>query len=169
MNTLKRILYEVGICVIGTYIYSLVSNQSFWEIQLPLWFWLTIIIVLTVLFYVVDYIITQYRVKRLVTDFTECAFGDSYVYTWKYKRTYTGRYNAYGYEATDIHTKTPLSEMNNGKRFICGHEVPEETIKMFIQLIIVANIDKKMGKTLQPVLEYLHWIEDSQKHKLLHL
>jgi hypothetical protein len=58
--------------------------------------------------------------------------------------------------------------MNNGKRFTCGHEVPEETIKMFIQLIIVANIDKKMGKTLQPVLEYLHWIEDSQKHSLLH-
>ena len=168
MNTLKRILYEVGICVIGTYIYSLVSNQSFWEIQLPLWFWLTIIIVLTVLFYVVDYIITQYRVKRLVTDFTECAFGDSYVYTWKYKRTYTGHYNAYGYEATDIHTKIPLSEMNNGKRFVCGHEVPEETIKMFIQLIIVANIDKKKGKTLKPVLEYLHWTEDSQKHSLLH-
>ena len=31
MNTLKRILYEVGICVIGTYVYSLVSNQSFWN------------------------------------------------------------------------------------------------------------------------------------------
>lgn len=29
MNILKRILYEVGICVIGTYVYSLVSNQSF--------------------------------------------------------------------------------------------------------------------------------------------
>ena len=154
MNTLKRILYEVGVCAIGTYVYSLVSNQSFWKIQLPLWMWLTIFVVLTV--------------KRLITDFTECVFGDSYVYTWKYKRTYTGRYNAYGYEATDIHTKIPLSEMNNGKRFVCGHEVPEETIKMFIQLIIVANIDKKTGKTLQPVLEYLHWIEDSQKHSLLH-
>ena len=94
MNALKRILYEVGICVIGTYIYSLVSNQSFWKIQLPLWVWLTIFVVLTVLFYVVDYFITQYKVKRLITDFTECVFGDSYVYTWKYKRTYTGRYKA---------------------------------------------------------------------------
>jgi hypothetical protein len=58
--------------------------------------------------------------------------------------------------------------MNNGKRFTCGHEVPEETIKMFVQLIIIANVDKKMGETLKPVLEYLHWIEDSQKHSLLH-
>lgn len=80
MNTLKRILYEVGICVIGTYVYSLVSNQSFWKIQLPLWMWLTIFVVLTVLFYVVDYFITQYRVKRLITDFTECVFGDSYIH-----------------------------------------------------------------------------------------
>jgi len=43
-----------------------------------------------------------------------------------------------------------------------------DTIKMFIQLIIVANIDKKMGKTLMPVLDFLHWVENSQYHKLLH-
>ena len=49
-----------------------------------------------------------------------------------------------------------------------GHEVPEETIKMFIQLILIANIDKKMEEKLRPVLEYLHWTENSQYHNLLH-
>ena len=58
--------------------------------------------------------------------------------------------------------------MNNNRIITCGHEVPEETIKMFIQLILIANIDKKMGEQLQPTLEYLNWVENSQYHKLLH-
>lgn len=67
----------------------------------------------------------------------------------------------------DSHKKS-LSEMNNERVFTCGHEVPEDTIKLFIQLIIITNVDKKMGKKLLPLLEYLHWTEDSQRHNLLH-
>ena len=58
--------------------------------------------------------------------------------------------------------------MNKGKILEYGHEVPEETIKMFIQLILIASIDKKMRNKLTPVLEYLHWTENSQYHNLLH-
>ena len=58
--------------------------------------------------------------------------------------------------------------MSNETVHTCGHEVPENTIKLFIQLIMIASIDKKMTKQLKPVLEYLNWLEDSQKHQLLH-
>ena len=67
----------------------------------------------------------------------------------------------------DSHKKT-LSEMNNERVHTCGHEVPEDTIKLFIQLIIITNVNKKMGKKLFPLLEYLHWTENSQRHNLLH-
>ena len=64
--------------------------------------------------------------------------------------------------------KKTLSEMNNGNTITFGHEVPETTIKMIIQLLIIANVDKKMGKQLKNVIEYLYWTEDSSKHTLLH-
>ncbi len=47
--------------------------------------------------------------------------------------------------------------MNNGKTITFGHEVPETTIKMIIQLLIIANVDKKKGAKLKNVLEYLYW------------
>ena len=58
--------------------------------------------------------------------------------------------------------------MNNERVHTCGHEVPEDTIKLFIQLIIIINVNKKMGKKLLPLLEYLHRTENSQCHNLLH-
>ena len=58
--------------------------------------------------------------------------------------------------------------MNNDRTITLGHEIPEETIKMIIQLLIIANIDKKKGSQLKNVLKYLDWTEDSSKHQLLH-
>ena len=58
--------------------------------------------------------------------------------------------------------------MNNERVVTIGHEVPEETIKMILQLWLIGSMDKKMGERLKPVLEYLNWVEDSQKHQLLH-
>ena len=58
--------------------------------------------------------------------------------------------------------------MNNDKTITFGHEIPEETIKMIIQLLVIANVDKKRGIQLKSVIEYLYWTEDSTKHNLLH-
>lgn len=79
-----------------------------------------------------------------------------------------GRYSVYGYEPTEIRTKKSLSEMNNERVHTCGHEVPEDTIKLFIQLTIIINVNKIMGKKLFPLLRYLHWTENLQRHNLLH-
>ena len=168
MKSVKEICFGVVVTLIATYVYNIVTNTNLWNVHIPIWMCVSIIIGIAMLYYAIRLAVTQYRIRTFISEFTECAFGDSYVYTWKYQHSRNGRYSAYGYEATDIHIKKPSSETNNRKIVMYGHDIPEETIKMFIQLIVVANIDKKMGKTLTPVLEYLHWTEDSQKHKLLH-
>lgn len=56
--------------------------------------------------------------------------------------------------------------MNNEHTITFGHKVPEETIKMFIQLELIIMVDKRIGNTLLPVLEYLNWTENNQKYPL---
>lgn len=161
------ILGVISSLIASGIIYSL--TQSFvWNFPFPLWAWLCISLSIFILIYAIRRIVLWYKVRNFISEFTESSFGDSYVYTWRYKRSRKGNYSAYGYEATDIRTKKPISEMNNDKTITFGHEIPEETIKMIVQLLMIANIDKKMGKQLNNVLEYLYWTEDSSKHSLLH-
>lgn len=167
-DTIKGIIIGIVSSLIASGIMYFITKQLLWNLALPIWLWLVISLGIVLLIYIIRIAIREYRVYNLITEFTEGRFGDSFVYTWRYKRSKNGFYSAYGYEATDIHTKKPLDEMNNDRVHTCGHEVPEETIKMFIQLILIANIDKKMEEKLRPVLEYLHWTENSQMHQLLH-
>ena len=167
-DTLKGIIIGVISSLIASGIIYAITESFVWEFPLPLWIWLCISLGLLVLIYAIRKIVICYKVKNFISEYTEGAFGDSYVYTWKYKRTRKGQYSAYGYEATDIRTKTPIAELKDEKNFIPGHEVPETKIKMIIQLLIIANVDKKNGATLKSVLEYLYWTEDSSKHRLLH-
>ena len=167
-DTFKGIIIGVISSLIASGIIYAITESFVWEFPLPLWIWLCISVGVLAVIYIVQKIILWFKVKKLISEFTEASFGDSYVYTWKYKRSRKGRYSAYGYEATEIRTKKPLAEMNNERTLTFEHEVPEEKIKMIIQLLIIANIDKKMGKQLNNVLEYLYWTEDSSKHTLLH-
>lgn len=166
MNYFKDII----IGVIGgliTFCITLTLTET-WDIQLPLWIWLIVLVGVLVLSYAIHYMILRNRIKKIISQFTESTFGDSFVYTWKYKKSSNGYYSAYGYEPTEIRTKKSLSEMNNERVYTCGHEVPEDTIKLFIQLIVIINVNKTMGKKLLPLLKYLQWTENSQLHNLLH-
>ena len=133
-----------------------------------MWIWLCVSFVIFILIYIVRLVVVWCKVRNFILEFTEASFGDSYVYTWEYKRSRKGQYSAYGYEATNIRTKKLFTEMNNDRTITFGHEIPEETIKMLIQLLIIANVDEKRGGQLKNVLDYLYWIEDSRKHTLLH-
>ena len=167
-DTFKGIIIGIISSLIASGIVYAITESFVWNFSLPLWIRLCISVGVLAVIYIVQKIILWFKVKKLISEFTEASFGDSYVYTWKYKRSRKGRYSAYGYEATEIRTKKPLAEMNNEKTATFGHEVPETTIKMIIQLLIIANVDKKMGKQLKNVIEYLYWTEDSSKHPLLH-
>lgn len=63
--------------------------------------------------------------------------------TWKFKRSRHGYYRAYRYEATDIHTRKPIVDMNNERVVTIGHEVPEETMKMILKLWLIASMNKR--------------------------
>lgn len=167
-DTLKGILIGIVSGLITSGIVYAITEQFIWNMSLPLWIWLAFTSGLALLIYLVRVAVREYRIYNLISEFTEGRFGDSYEYTWRFKRSKYGIYRAYGYEATDIHTKRPLAEMNNERVVTFGHEVPEETIKMILQLWLIGSMDKKMGERLKPVLEYLNWVEDSQKHSLLH-
>lgn len=165
---MKEISKGVISSLIATVVIYAINKLFAWDFSFPLWIWLCISVGVLAVIYIVQKIILWFRVKKLISEFTEATFGDSYIYTWKYKRSKKGQYSAYGYEATDIRTKKPISEMNNDKTITFGHEIPEETIKMIIQLLVIANVDKKRGIQLKSVIEYLYWTEDSTKHNLLH-
>ena len=70
-------------------------------------------------------LILLHKIRDVISEYTEGTFGDSYVYTWEFKRNRKGQYNVYGYEATKIALKKPLAELSNEHIFTCGHEVPE--------------------------------------------
>lgn len=167
-DTFKGIIIGVISSLIASGIIYAITESFVWSFTLPLWIWLCISLSIFLLTYTIRKVVICCKVKNFISEFTEGSFGNSYVYTWKYKRCRKGEYSAYGYEATDIHTKKPLAEMNNDRTITLGHEIPEETIKMIIQLLIIANIDKKKGSQLKNVLKYLDWTEDSSKHQLLH-
>lgn len=167
-DTVKGIIIGIISGLITSGIVYAITEKFIWNVSMPLWIWLAITAGIAFVIYITRIIITEYRVYNFISEFTEGRFGDSYEYTWKFKRSKYGVYKAYGYEATEIRLKKSLAEMNNEKVNTFGHEVPEETIKMILQLWLVASMDKKMGERLKPVLEYLNWVENSQYHNLLH-
>lgn len=61
--------------------------KEIWDIQLPLWIWLIVLVGVFGLGYAIYRLFLWYRVRRIISEFTESAFGDSFVYTWKYKKT----------------------------------------------------------------------------------
>ena len=164
MNTLKGIIIGVFSSLIAAgIIYITTKYSTIWSMMLPLWLWIVITMVSLLFLSIGYFIVNKLRFRKLVFEFTEGSFGNSYVYTWNYKRSKDSKYSAFGYEATDIHTKIPLSEMNNEKVFTYGHQVPEETIKLCIQLLLIAKIDKRIGKDITSLLDYMSWIVESQK------
>lgn len=167
-NIVKGIIIGIISGLITSGIVYALTEKFIWNVSVPLWIWVAITVGIVFVIYITRIIIREYRVYNLISEFTEGRFGDSYEYTWKFKRSKYGAYRSYGYEATEIRLKKPLAEMNNEKVHTLGHEVPEETIKMILQLWLMGSMNKKMGERLKPVLEYLHWVENSQYHNLLH-
>lgn len=126
MNYFKKIIIGVTGGLITFCITSILTET--WDIQLPLWIWLIVLVGVLVLGYAIHCLNLWYRVRKIISGFTESAFGDSFIYTWKYKKSSKGRYSVYGYEPTEIRTKKSLSEMNNERVHTLGHEIPEDTL-----------------------------------------
>ena len=149
-DTTKGILIGVVSSLIATGIVFAITFV--WNISVPVWMWLSITVGVVLLLCFIKHLIVRRRINLIISEYTEGAFGNSYVYIWKYRKSRKGLYSAYGYEATEICLKNSLSD---NRIITIGHEVPEETIKLYIQLIIIANVNKRMGIQLQPVLNFI--------------
>lgn len=166
-NLATNILIGIGSGLVTNLILFVLSKYHVLNVTLPLWIYLIITCLGYGILVLVLYVIKYNKIQKVLKEFKEGSFGDSYVYTWEYKKS-NGKYSIYGYEPCSIRLTRPLSELNNEHTITYGHEVPEETIKMFIQLVVISNVEKRLRNNLIPVIEYLNWTENTQKHTLLH-
>lgn len=161
----KSILTGVVSSLIAAGICWFTSEKLLWCLSIPLWMWLIVTLIVAIVIILVCSIVKKHRITQAISEYKEGTFGDSYEYTWEYRKS-NGPYSVYGYEPYQIRTKRPVAELNNEHTITYGHEVFEDNIKRIIQITIICMVDKKMKDKLQPTLEYLHYIEDSRYHKL---
>lgn len=167
-EAIKGIIIGVISSLIASGVFYVITKKWLWNILVPLWIWLIICLCFIAIYCLWIYIRRQLRIKNTLSEYRESCFGNSYQYVWEYKQSH-GKYSALGYEPYNIRLKDEVKEaLSRSNTFVYGHAVPEDSIKRIIQLTIIFMVDKKMRKVIEPTLKYLHYIEDSQKHPLLH-
>ncbi len=168
----KEIIQNITFGLIGSLIASgiirVMTNVWLWNIVAPLWVWFIISLFVIAFYRLYSYILKQYYLKKVISEYRESCFGNSYPYTWEYKKG-CGEYSFRGYEPHNIRIKYSVKEsLSRPDTFVFGHDLPEESIKRIIQLTIICMVDKKMEKIIKPTLQYLIHVENSQMQKLLH-
>lgn len=166
-ETIKAIL--VG--AVGSIIASPIINiaNTYWSLNItsPVRIHIVIAVIICVIYFVGIYFYKLYRIKKVMKAYYESCFGDSYTYTWEYKKS-CSPYSVFGYEPYNIRIKDSVKEsLSNPNAIVCGHLVHEDSIKRIILLTLMWNVEKKYNAIIGDTLEYLHYIEDSQKHKLI--
>ena len=168
----REFIQNVAFGVIGSLIASgiiyITTQEWLWNIVVPIWVWLIISLCIITFYYLCIYIRKQCYIKKVLSEYRESCFGDSYPYIWDYKKGY-GEYSFWGYEPHNIRIKDSVKEsLSKPNTFVYGHIVPEDSIKRIIQLTVIYMVEKKKRKIIEPTLKYFHYVEDSQMHKLLH-
>jgi len=167
----KEIIKGVIIGVISSLITSgllyFFTKEWLWNYNIPLWIWLSLSILGCLIYKIICYIKFKKRLDNILAEFKECVIGDSFPYTWEYKKG-TSPYNIYGYEPYNIKVKEETKDMILAPNtYVCGHYVSEDVLKRYIQLHIVYMINKKIQPYLMLSLQFLNYAQDSQKHKIL--
>ena len=78
-DTLKGIIIGVISSLIASGIIYAITESFVWNFPLPLWIWLCISLGIFVLLDAIRKIVICHKVKVFMSEFTEGAFGDSYV------------------------------------------------------------------------------------------
>lgn len=167
-ETIKGIIIGIISSLIASGIIYFCTKEWLWNYHIPIWIWLTISVAVYGLYEGISYLKHVRRLKGILSEFKECAIGDSFPYTWEYKKG-NGPYSVYGYEPYNIKIKEETKEkMSKPNTYVCGHDVSEDTLKRFIQLYVVYRMNKDLRPYIQLSLEYLNYTQDSQKHQILY-
>ena len=144
------------------------TKEWLWNYKIPVWIWLAASSVAYLGYRIIRWIIFKKRLKDILSEYKEGVLGDSFPYTWEYKKS-NGPYSVYGYEPYNIKIKDETKEkLSKPNTYVCGHDVPEDALKRFIQLSVIYMMNKRLQAFILPTLEYLNYTQDSRKHKILY-
>ncbi|MDE5877342.1 MAG: hypothetical protein K2H47_07605 [Muribaculaceae bacterium] len=167
-ETIKGIIIGVISSLIASGILYSITEKWLWNYNFPVWLWLTVTVGIYLIYKLIKYLIFRRRLNDILSEFKEGYMGDSFPYTWEYKKS-KGLYSVYGYEPYNFklteETKVMLSEPN--AYIFSGHHVPEYVLKRYIQLQIVYMMNKKLQPYLIESLQFLNYAQDGHKHKVL--
>ena len=167
-ENIKGLVIGVIGSLIASGIIYFFTKEWLWNYKIPVWIWLAASAVAYLVYRIIRWIILKKRLKDILSEYKEGVLGDSFPYTWEYKKS-NGPYSVYGYEPYYIKIKDETKEkLSKPNTYVCGHDVPEDALKRFIQLSVIYMMNKRLQAFILPTLEYLNYTQDSQKHKILY-
>ncbi|WP_285827144.1 hypothetical protein [Bacteroides acidifaciens] len=167
-ENIKGLVIGVIGSLIASGIIYFFTKEWLWNYKIPVWIWLAASAVAYLVYRIIRWIILKKRLKDILSEYKEGVLGDSFPYTWEYKKS-NGPYSVYGYEPYNIKIKDETKEkLSKPNTYVCGHDVPEDALKRFIQLSVIYMMNKRLQAFILPTLEYLNYTQDSQKHKILY-
>lgn len=167
-ENIKGLVIGVIGSLIASGIIYFFTKEWLWNYKIPVWIWLTASFVVYLVYRIIQWIIFKKRLKDIMSEYKEGVLGDSFPYTWGYKKS-KGPYSVYGYEPYNIKIKDETKEkLSKPNTYVCGHDVPEDTLKRFIQLSVIYMMNKRLQAFILPTLEYLNYTQDSRKHQILY-
>lgn len=167
-ENIKGLVIGVIGSLIASGIIYFFTKEWLWNYKIPVWIWLTASSVVYLVYRIIQWIIFKKRLKDIMSEYKEGVLGDSFPYTWGYKKS-KGPYSVYGYEPYNIKIKDETKEkLSKPNTYVCGHDVPEDALKRFIQLSVIYMMNKRLQAFILPTLEYLNYTQDSRKHQILY-
>ncbi len=167
-ENIKGLVIGVIGSLIASGIIYFFTKEWLWNYKIPVWIWLAASSVAYLGYRIIQWIIFKKRLKDILSEYKEGVLGDSFPYTWEYKRS-KGPYSVYGYEPYNIKIKDETKEkLSKPNTYVCGHDVPEDALKRFIQLSVIYMMNKRLQAFILPTLEYLNYTQDSRKHQILY-
>ena len=167
-ENIKGLVIGVIGSLIASGIIYFFTKEWLWNYKIPVWIWLAASAVAYLVYRIIRWIILKKRLKDILSEYKEGVLGDSFPYTWEYKKS-NGPYSVYGYEPYNIKIKDETKEkLSIPNTYVCGHDVPEDALKRFIQLSVIYMMNKRLQAFILPTLEYLNYTQDSRKHKILY-
>lgn len=167
-ENIKGLVIGVIGSLIASGIIYFFTKEWLWNYKIPVWIWLSASSVAYLVYRIIQWIIFKKRLKDILSEYKEGVLGDSFPYTWGYKKS-KGPYSVYGYEPYNIKIKDETKEkLSKPNTYVCGHDVPEDALKRFIQLSVIYMMNKRLQAFILPTLEYLNYTQDSRKHQILY-
>lgn len=167
-ENIKGLVIGVIGSLIASGIVYFFTKEWLWDYKIPVWIWLATSAVVYLVYRIIRWIIFKKRLEDILSEYKEGVLGDSFPYTWEYKKS-NGPYSVYGYEPYNIKIKDETKEkLSKPNTYVCGHDVPEDALKRFIQLSVIYMMNKRLQAFILPTLEYLNYTQDSRKHKILY-